>query len=334
MDVPVPMLALKRYGRFPAGKVQGTGMNIGQIKYFVAAYEEGSFSAAARRQFVTVQAVSKAVADLEHELGQSLFDRGGRSIQPTDFGVAFYGRATGLLEKFDELKAFPDECLRAKESRSYRFLLCAPAFHNNGHFLVKLSKLLSGIIGAPLECSLSRVQAGIERLLARDVDVLITIGQLEHPEIECMPIATMPTGVVMAPDHPLAFRESVSLEDLGAYPILRSEEFDDFNESVLSVYFAQGFSAQTVHVGPGTEGFDFDRFLKDDRGLVFCAAIPALFNDLEGVAMRPIDAQDAEPIPLCLNALFSRRASLGEMFSKLLPNLNMVMQGLENVDRP
>lgn len=64
-------------------------MNIGQIRYFVAAFEEGSFSAAARKQFVTVQAVSKAVSDLEGELGKSLFIRGNRSARPTEFGTAF-----------------------------------------------------------------------------------------------------------------------------------------------------------------------------------------------------------------------------------------------------
>ena len=40
-------------------------MNIGQIRYFVAVYQAGSFSQAAKAQFITVQAVSKSIADLQ-----------------------------------------------------------------------------------------------------------------------------------------------------------------------------------------------------------------------------------------------------------------------------
>lgn len=46
-------------------------MNINQVKYFVAAYEQGSISTAARLQNVTAQAVSKAINDLEKNMAKS-----------------------------------------------------------------------------------------------------------------------------------------------------------------------------------------------------------------------------------------------------------------------
>lgn len=81
-------------------------MNIGQIRYFVAVYQAGSFSQAAKAQFITVQAVSKSIADLESEIGRELFERRSRGVEPTPFGTAFYQKAVNALVSFDELQAF------------------------------------------------------------------------------------------------------------------------------------------------------------------------------------------------------------------------------------
>ncbi len=52
-------------------------MDLKQIRYLVAVAEAGSFSAAARRAFVTQPTLSAAVAALERELGVRFFERGG-----------------------------------------------------------------------------------------------------------------------------------------------------------------------------------------------------------------------------------------------------------------
>ena len=47
-------------------------MNISQLEYLVSAIHLGSYSRAAKEQFVTPQAVSKAIRTLESELGLKL----------------------------------------------------------------------------------------------------------------------------------------------------------------------------------------------------------------------------------------------------------------------
>mgnify|MGYP003375116275 CR=1 FL=1 len=49
--------------------VFGGAMNISQLEYLVSAIHLGSYSRAAKEQFVTPQAVSKAIRTLESELG-------------------------------------------------------------------------------------------------------------------------------------------------------------------------------------------------------------------------------------------------------------------------
>ena len=59
------------------------------LEYFVAAAEEGSFSAAARRLHVTPMAVSKLVSALEAKMAVSLFERHARGLSLTGSGASY-----------------------------------------------------------------------------------------------------------------------------------------------------------------------------------------------------------------------------------------------------
>ena len=58
------------------------------LRYLVALAEEASFRKAAARIGVSQPAVSQAIAHLEEELGERLFDRTGRSVSLTPAGRA------------------------------------------------------------------------------------------------------------------------------------------------------------------------------------------------------------------------------------------------------
>ena len=72
-------------------------MEVDQLRTVVAAVEEGSLSAAARRRHLTQPAVSLQIKALEEELGTPLFHRRGRGVTPTQAGSRLYGRAREVL---------------------------------------------------------------------------------------------------------------------------------------------------------------------------------------------------------------------------------------------
>ena len=76
-------------------------LNIKQVRYFVAVFQSGSLSAAAKEQYVTVQAVSKAIADLERELKNELVVRESRGGKTTLGGKALEGKAETVLRSVD-----------------------------------------------------------------------------------------------------------------------------------------------------------------------------------------------------------------------------------------
>src|SRR5260370_22322577 len=71
------------------------------VTAFLAAVEEGSFSAAADRLNLTRSAVSKTVSRLEDRLGAALFHRSGRSLRLTSAGQAFYERCQRAVQEIE-----------------------------------------------------------------------------------------------------------------------------------------------------------------------------------------------------------------------------------------
>jgi len=81
------------------------GISLDQLRMFLAAVEEGSFSAAARRVRRTQSAVSEAIANLEVQLEVSLFDRTGRYPKLTKEGEILLGDARSTIASVDCMKA-------------------------------------------------------------------------------------------------------------------------------------------------------------------------------------------------------------------------------------
>jgi len=80
-------------------------MDIRQLNYFVAVYEQGSVSAAARHCCVAQPSLSAALRQLEQELGATLFLRQPKGVTPTDDGEKLYGHAGRLLAQLQSLKS-------------------------------------------------------------------------------------------------------------------------------------------------------------------------------------------------------------------------------------
>lgn len=75
-----------------------------KIEYFIAVVQEGSFSGAARKFFLSQPNLSKQVSILEEELGVKLLDRKGYRPLLTKVGAMFYQECLQLQEHCCQLK--------------------------------------------------------------------------------------------------------------------------------------------------------------------------------------------------------------------------------------
>src|SRR3954469_3673653 len=77
-------------------------MSLRQMEYLVAVVEEGSFTRAAQRLFVTQPALSHQIKALETSAGGELLERRPHTIQLTPMGRAFLPHATAAVRAADE----------------------------------------------------------------------------------------------------------------------------------------------------------------------------------------------------------------------------------------
>jgi DNA-binding transcriptional LysR family regulator len=81
------------------------GVSLDQLRTFVAAAEEGNFTAAGRRLRRAQSVVSQTLANLEGQIGVKLFDRRGRVPTLTDKGHALLAGARAVAKEVDLFKA-------------------------------------------------------------------------------------------------------------------------------------------------------------------------------------------------------------------------------------
>jgi DNA-binding transcriptional LysR family regulator len=81
------------------------GVSLDQLRTFIAAADEGSFSAGGRRLRRAQSVVSQTLANLEAQLGVKLFDRSNRSPVLTSQGAALLAEARAVVSRMDTFKA-------------------------------------------------------------------------------------------------------------------------------------------------------------------------------------------------------------------------------------
>ena len=80
-------------------------VSLDHLRIFIAAADEGSFSAGGRRLRRAQSVVSQTLANLEAQLGVKLFDRSSRSPVLTSQGVALLAEARAVVSRMDVFKA-------------------------------------------------------------------------------------------------------------------------------------------------------------------------------------------------------------------------------------
>lgn len=294
-------------------------LNIKQIRYFAAVVERGSLSAAAKNQGITVQAISKSMADFESEVRCSLFVRTSQGMQPTSFAKTLYDQALPVLARFSELEMFAARYRKTDEELDHlRLALNTPPFPGNEVVRENTAALVQAQAGIETTMALATGEEGLAGLQSCEFDVLVTVGAFVHPEVECRPVGTVPSAVIMAKGHPLATKKALSLDDVAPYPVATSSWFDASNDSIVSRYRVKRANLTFVELDLQDIGRHFE-----NGGVVFTTGIPALGKAHSAMTVRPFVSKDTITVPICVVYLKERsqavETALQGFFSAGLP---------------
>lgn len=184
---------------FPIVACYEYGMDLRSLTYFIAVYEEGNLSLAARRCHVSQPSISVAMQALEAALGGQLLIRHSKGVTPTPAGEQLYARAVKLLGDVEAIRhLFRNDCPRARLRIAVaRFL----PMDRVGVLLKALGQAAGGhdvTVVAPEGAADLRLTT---RLTLRDDEIF-------YPLWEDRFLLALPRS------HPLTLRASVRLVDL------------------------------------------------------------------------------------------------------------------------
>jgi DNA-binding transcriptional LysR family regulator len=204
-----------------------------ELRLFLTLAEELHFGRTAEKLRLTPSRVSQSLRGLEHKIGVQLVHRTSRRVQLTPFGERFLRDVRPTLEQLDAVLEQSTAAAQRLEGRLRLGLLSEPA---GGPRLVEI---ISAFEVLHPECDVEVVQMSwddpLRPLRENDVDLMATWIPLEQPDIVVGPILTrQPRVLAVARDHPLAGRETVSVEELADYQVLGFENWPkELHEAVL-----------------------------------------------------------------------------------------------------
>lgn len=184
--------------------------------YFEEVARLGSIRQAAERLNVSASSISRQIAKLEHEFGVSLLARHAHGVKLTPAGEILARFVHNRSREFVRLKGLIDELKRLER----------------GHVSIRtVEGMLGGFLPGAL-ASFSRdrpnltyavVVAGTEDVMRAVAEDRCDIGIAFEPQprhgVEVVARISQPVLAVVAPDHPFAARESLSVADLTAFPV-------------------------------------------------------------------------------------------------------------------
>ncbi len=181
------------------------------LRAFVAVAEELNFTRAAQRLFVTQQALSSQIRQLEGRLGVELFERTTRKVGLTEAGETLLPHAVSALGTLDAGVARLDAARRA-ERGTLRVGLSGTAMVQVATDTMRLfAERLPEVDLQVSNAGLSRPAAGLKE---GTVDVAFVRPPFSDEGLSLVTVLTEGRFVVLRADHPLAAREFVRPEDI------------------------------------------------------------------------------------------------------------------------
>jgi DNA-binding transcriptional LysR family regulator len=189
-----------------------------QLAHALAVMHHGNFRRAAAEQHISQPALSRSIQSLEESLGVLLFDRQATELKPTAFGEVFFRRAEAILLESAELER-EMTLMKGLDTGGLSLAMGVYAAELSGNLAV--AELLKAHPGLQIQLQM-RHWREVERVVrARQVDM--GYGEIGHlrdaPGLRVEPVGQHEVLFFCRAGHPMLARDSVTAEDLDAYPM-------------------------------------------------------------------------------------------------------------------
>lgn len=209
------------------------------LSTFVAVAEELNFHRAAERLTMAQPAVSRIVLEMEERMGAKLLERTTRKVRLTESGRYLLEEAQDILRRVD----VAESTVRLLASGT-KAILRIGYTTITGHSLVPDITREFRITNPEVQLDLTYLTSPAQRdkILQGEIDLGFIEGAFQSSEIESRPVARHKLMALLPPNHPLAEKRALTIEDLAREELIMgsSSEWPTFRRIVSDVFQKAG----------------------------------------------------------------------------------------------
>ncbi|MEK5083759.1 LysR family transcriptional regulator [Bacillus sp. FSL H8-0515] len=182
-----------------------------QLEYFQTLARIQHVTKAAKSLSITQPALSRSIARLENHLGVSLFDRQGRSISLNQYGHIFLRRVQAMMKEYTEGKEEIQALLKPDQG-----IVSLGFLHTLGTLLVPdlIGSFQQEYPNIAFQLKQNHSYWLLERLKSGDLDLCLLASIKPEDPIQWIKLWSEELFVFVPNDHPLASRESITLNEI------------------------------------------------------------------------------------------------------------------------
>jgi DNA-binding transcriptional LysR family regulator len=206
--------------RMAALNPQRPKLDLQQLRLAVIAADHGSFRRAAEACQIKQSSLSRAIRQLEHSLGISVFERSPGGIRPTGEGRQFLRIARSIAEQMDVLVDSTRANARGDAGRLAVGFCTSLTAGNLRASLLDFKQRFPQIALTTSERSRTRLATALRNSV---LDILILAGDVPCPDFKVMTLWSERVLVVLQHDHTLTARDIIYWTDVRDQTVLLSQ---------------------------------------------------------------------------------------------------------------
>ena len=220
-------------------------MDLRHLLTFRTVVDKGSFSQAAEELEISQPAVSFQIRSLEQRLGHRLLDRSGRRVAVTEAGEVLLRYARRMLTLEDELAREMGEVGTRVAGRLELGSSTGP-----GELI--LPRLCGAFTRAYPEVRISLVvqdtQSVCDRVLDHEIELGVVGAARPQRGLVFEQFVRDELVLIVPPDHALAQRSAIGLDELAAEPLIMQQEGSGVRSVLEAALRARGLRPRDLHV--------------------------------------------------------------------------------------
>ena len=176
-------------------------LNLHLLRLFTAVARAQSFSRAAEALHISQPAVSRGVRELEDQLGNRLLERRAGAVVPTEAGRMLLRHANAL---FAAERAAEEDLAALRGLSAGSLAIGASTTISTWYLPPLMGRFHLAHPAVSLQLRIGNTAQMLDLLLARELDVALVEGPVEHPGVLVEPWRGDELVWIAAPTHPLA----------------------------------------------------------------------------------------------------------------------------------